>query len=120
MSGGGAPLYEQTLALAAAIEGALAGEDEHPGLAAGVLQGALALVDRVALAVAGIERARSLAAADAALCTLRARLDLALRCGLWEDAVHLAAAEQTEAIGRQIGGWLRSLDRGPRGHESRG
>jgi hypothetical protein len=30
------------------------------------------------------------------------------RCGLWEDAVHLAAAEQTEAIGRQIGGWPRA------------
>jgi hypothetical protein len=112
MSAAPAPLYEQTLAFAAALEGALLGEDAHAGLAAALLQAVIALVDRIALAVAGIDRARNLAAADAALCTLRARIDLARRCGLWDDPLHLAAAEQTEAIGRQIGGWLRSLQRG--------
>lgn len=61
--------------------------------------------------VSGAEPLRNLSAADAALCTLRARLDLARRCGLWDDALHLSAAAQTEAIGRQIGGWLRSLSR---------
>lgn len=106
-----APLYEQTLALAAVLCEVLDAAEDHAGLRGEVREGLLALVDRVALAVAGIERARNLAAADAALCVLRARLDLAHRCGLWDEALHLAAAERTEVIGRQLGGWLRSLAR---------
>lgn len=106
-----APLYEQTLTLAAVLCDALDAEDGHAGLRGEVRGRLLALVDRVALAVAGIERAHNLAAADAALCVLRARLDLARRCELWDAELHLAAAERTEAIGRQLGGWLRSLTR---------
>ncbi len=72
-----APLSEQTLALAAVLCEVLDAAGDHAGLRGEVRAGLFALVDRVALAVAGIDRARNLAAADAALCVLRARLDLA-------------------------------------------
>lgn len=101
------PLYQQTLALCAVLCDELGGDEGQPFVRDRVL--GLGCRLQCALAVAGIDRVVRLRDADATLCTLRAELDLARLIGLIPDEVHLALAEHTEGIGRQLGGWLRSL-----------
>lgn len=105
------PLYQQALALSAVLCDELANTGELPRLRDRLLTTSFRLFDLCALVVAGIDRPARLHDADAALCVLRAELDLARLVGLISDELHLALAEHTEGIGRQLGGWLRALQR---------
>ncbi|MEM7198740.1 MAG: hypothetical protein AAF628_00625 [Planctomycetota bacterium] len=72
---------------------------------------ALRLLDDVTLAAAGREREAHLAAADEELLLLRARLELAAGVGGVDEGLLVDLAGRADAIGRQIGGWVRSLRR---------
>lgn len=70
-------------------------------------EGALDLFGDVCLALAGLERVAALEAADARLCVLRGWLQLALELGVLGEEEFVELAEQADAVGRQIGGWLK-------------
>ncbi len=106
----GSPLYDDTFALAGVLLEELEHGREHPELRRRVASGALALLDAVTLALGGFERHDRLVDADAELRTLRTQVRLARNLGMLTDESALAIAEQTESIGRQIGGWLRRLE----------
>lgn len=73
--------------------------------------GALRLLDHLSLALAGFDRRERLAAADAELQTLRSQLLLGVELEVIGEPTLLAFAERAEAIGRQIGGWRKKLER---------
>jgi hypothetical protein len=74
-----------------------------------VVTAAMDLVDRVTLALKGYERDRCVAEADECLALLRVYLRMTMDLGLIERQQHLAFIEQLDAIGRQLGGWQKSL-----------
>lgn len=106
-----APLHSDALALAAGLLDAIDDAPRHRVLRDRIGRGALRLVDAVVLATTGIERLANLHHADAEVATLRAHLQLALELGLLPEDFVLDAAAVTDRIGRQLGGWLRKLDR---------
>lgn len=69
----------------------------------------LLLVESVALALKGRRVAENLEAADERLVTLRLKLRLAEATELLSQEQLLFALQATDAIGRQLGGWLRTL-----------
>jgi hypothetical protein len=71
---------------------------------------ALDLVDRITLALKGFDRDDNAAAADESLAVLRVQLRLAMDLGLVERRQHLSLIERMDAIGRQLGGWRKSLN----------
>ena len=70
---------------------------------------ALSLVESVAIALRGRSRYDQVEAADDHLGRLRVELRLALARGLLDERQALYALDQANAIGRQIGGWLRDI-----------
>ena len=70
---------------------------------------ALALLGAITLALKDRRREEQIEAADAYLIRLRTELRLAATLGYLSDAQLLHALERAEVIGRQLGGWLRSL-----------
>jgi len=109
----GSPLYRDTLALCGVL---LQEIDTVPGFAAlrhRLAEGALRLLDEVSLAVAGYDRLERVQSADAELQALRSHLHLAFELALFDEETFLAVGEQTDAIGRQVGGWLKKLRRDP-------
>lgn len=62
------------------------------------------------LALKDIERRDNLATADLCLIRLRMRFRLAAETGLLEQRQVLFLLGQADDIGRQLGGWLKSLD----------
>lgn len=106
-----APLHHDVVALAGVLLEELETGRSFPGLRRRLADGALRLVDAVTLAVAGFDRADRLDAADAELRTLRTHIGLALDLGVVPEGLFLALAEQIDLVGRQIGGWLRALER---------
>lgn len=74
-------------------------------------EGALALLDAVVLALKGDEREVRLTEADDANALLRVHVRLARELGLVDDRRLLFLTRELDSIGRQIGGWLRRLDR---------
>lgn len=105
----GAPVYRDALALAGVLLEELPEPARHPILHRWLADGALRLLADVRLALVGIDRAESLAAADAGLAGLRAHLDLAYELQMLREESFLALAEQAEKVGRQLGGWRRKL-----------
>ena len=110
----GSPLYRDTLAFCGVLLEELAAtplEGLEP-LGRRLAEGALRLLDDVALALAGMERRERLEDADAELCTLRHHLLLAGELTLLGEEAFLGLAEQADTIGRQLGGWQKKLRRG--------
>jgi len=70
----------------------------------------LALLDAVVLALKDIDRREQLAAADLGLIRLRLRIRLAVETELIDERQGIFLLTQTDAIGRQIGGWIKTLD----------
>lgn len=105
------PIYRDTVALAGVLLEDLERGRTVPVLRQRLAHGALRLVDAVTLAVAGFERADNLAGADAELRLLRTHLGLALDLGVLAEDAFLALAEQADRVGRQLGGWLRAVER---------
>lgn len=100
-----------SLALCGILLQELEEEDGYAALRHRLTDGALHLLDQVALALAGPARLERLEAADAELRTLRAHLHLAFELGVLEEDAFFALAEQADAVGRQVGGWLKKLRR---------
>ena len=61
------------------------------------------------LALRGVERALRIDRADHAIIILRAELRLAQRLGLLSEGLLLRSLELCDQLGRQRGGWRRSL-----------
>jgi hypothetical protein len=109
------PLYRDTLALCGVLLEETGGVPRHPALYRRLEEGALRLLDHVVLAIAGLDRLERVRDADLELRTLRAHLHLAYELDLLDEEVFLALAGQADAVGRQVGGWLKKLRRRPVG-----
>jgi hypothetical protein len=107
----GSPLYRDTLALCGVLLEELEPEPRYAMLRERLAKGALRLVDEVALALSGFDRLEQLEGADAELQALRAHLHLAFELQLLDEEAFLTLAEQADAVGRQVGGWLKKLRR---------
>lgn len=79
-------------------------------LARALCDSGLHLLAAVVLALKGRQREEQLAEADECLLILRMQLRLAGAIGLLGESQLLFALECADRIGRQIGGWQRSLD----------
>jgi hypothetical protein len=80
----------------------------HDVLAQALSQEALQLLDAVTLALKNIDREEALRKIDLILIRLRLRLRLAMETELLDDRQGQYALQQTDAIGRQLGGWQKS------------
>jgi hypothetical protein len=70
----------------------------------------LDLLQAVTLALKGRRRDEHLEIADEQLITLRAQIRLANACDYLKDPQMLYVLERVDAIGRQLGGWIKSLE----------
>jgi hypothetical protein len=70
---------------------------------------ALDLLERITLTLKGYDQEDNAEQADERLAVLRVHLRLAMDLGLIERQRHLALIELLDAIGRQLGGWLKRL-----------
>lgn len=111
----GTPIYRDTLALCGVLLEELESVEDFSGLRRRLTEGVLYLVDHVTLAIGDFDRPGRLHQADAELATLRSHLQLAYELQLVDEDAFLGLAEQADAVGRQIGGWLKKLRRHPDG-----
>ncbi len=104
---GPAPLYVDTFALCEWLLGRF-GEDAR-ALPRAICEGGLALLDAVTLALKGRRRDEQVEIADERLISLRTRLRLAAAAGYLSESQMIHALDRADSIGRQLGGWMRSL-----------
>jgi hypothetical protein len=104
------PLLRDTLALAGVLLEELERTAGYDSLRRRLSEGVLRLLDHVTLALGGYHRASQVHAADAELRALRAHLLLAFELGLVGEELFVALGGQADAVGRQIGGWLKKLE----------
>ncbi len=109
----GSPLYRDAFALCGVLLEEVEREAPYERLRRRLGDGALRLLDDVTLAFAGFGRRDRLEDADAELATLRTHLRMAYELEVFEEEMFLALAEQADAVGRQIGGWLKKIRRQP-------
>jgi len=105
------PLYRDTFALCGVLLDTLESGWSHAPLRRRLIAGALHLLDLVTLAIHDFGTRDRLAGADAELCTLRSHLSMAFELRIVDEESYLAFSAQADTIGRQIGGWLKKLDR---------
>lgn len=84
------------------------GPDAHP-IALATFEDARRLLLAITLALKGRRRDDNIDEADERLIMLRVGLRLMAAAGLLEEAGLLHALEYADRIGRQLGGWQRSL-----------
>ncbi len=72
---------------------------------------ALRLLDAITLALKDIDRDDALQDADLLLIQLRLRLRLAMETELLSEQQAHYALQQTDSIGRQLGGWRKAQNR---------
>lgn len=101
------PLFADTYDLTAWLLGHFDGASGV--LAHAVCTEALGLLRAVTLALKGRERMDQLDEADERLIALRVQIRLAGTLEALSERQMLHALERADGIGRQIGGWLRSL-----------
>ncbi len=104
---GPAPLYVDTFALCEWLLGRF-GEDSRV-LPAAICDEALKLLEAVTLALKGRRRDEQVEIADERLIGLRTRLRLAAAAGYLSESQMIHALDRADSIGRQLGGWMRSL-----------
>ncbi len=83
----------------------------HDPLAQTLASSALRLLDAITLALKNIDRDEALQEADLILIQLRLRLRLALETELLTAQQAHYALQQTDSIGRQLGGWRKAQER---------
>ncbi len=105
----GSPLYRDAFALCGVLLEELERETSHQRLRRRLGDCALRLLDEVTLAFGNFGRRERLEDADAELAVLRTHLRLAYELEVLEEEMFLALAEQADAVGRQLGGWLKKL-----------
>jgi hypothetical protein len=81
----------------------------YPALRQRLSHTGLDLLDALTLAAASPEPHPRLLDADEALTLLRAQLRLALELGLLDADLYRDFIAQADLVGRQLGGWLKSL-----------
>ncbi len=86
--------------------------DTPQPLAVLIAEAASELVELLALALSGREKLERLHAIDDLLIRLRMRIRLANSVGLLDERQALFAAERLDAIGHQLGGWIRKSQKG--------
>ena len=102
-----APLYTDAFQLSAWL---LQHLDSDPRvLARAICQRALRLLAMITLALKDRDRLASLDSADENLIVLRVELRLAAAIGVFTEDQLLHALGYADCIGRQLGGWQRSL-----------
>jgi hypothetical protein len=102
-----APIFADTFSLCEWLLGRL--EQSERVLARRICEEALLLLDAVGLALQGRGVGSRLDEADERLIMLRIKLRLAGSVELLTKEQLVFALKSTDAIGRQLGGWLRSL-----------
>ncbi len=102
-----APLYVDASRLCAWVLERLGARDDV--LARRLCATALDLLEHLTLALKNRGREERIDGADEDLIVLRLELRLAGTVGLLSESQVLFALEQADAIGRQLGGWRRSL-----------
>lgn len=102
-----APLYVDAFALCEWLLGRFG--DDPRVLPQALCRSALALLDAVTLALKGRRRDEHVEAADEHLIILRTQLRLAEAAGYLDERQLTHALDRADGIGRQLGGWLRSL-----------
>ncbi len=108
MTGTPAPLYVDTYDLANWLLGHL--NERADPLSRDSCRICLGLLDAVVLALKHRERWERLEQADEALLRLRQRIRLIQEQRVFDERQALHALELCNRIGRQIGGWQRSLE----------
>jgi hypothetical protein len=83
--------------------------DDPRVLASKLCRSALTLLEAVTLALKGRRRDEQLELADERLIALRTLLRLAAAAGYLTDAQVIYGLDRADAVGRQLGGWLRAL-----------
>lgn len=101
------PLYVDSFALCEWLLGHL-GDVPRP-LARSLCAHSLALLGAITLALKGRRRDEQLESADESLILLRTEIRLAAAVGDLTEPQMVFALEKADGIGRQLGGWLRSL-----------
>jgi hypothetical protein len=103
-----APLFTAAWDLCAWVLTRLGGD--RSVLPASLCSETLALLDAVVLALKDVDRLENLSQADLCLIRLRMRVRLAAETGLLTERQGLFLLGQCDDIGRQLGGWMKSLD----------
>lgn len=85
-------------------------QDDPRPLPRALCRGALELLDAVSLSLRNRRREEMLERADETLLVLRVHLRLAGELALLQERQVLFALDQADKVGRQIGGWIRSLE----------
>ncbi len=112
MSAGGArqaPIFTAAWDLTVWVQRHLGDSPQVVAMAAA--RASLDLLDALVLALKGIEREEQLAVADRDLIRLRMRLRLAHAIDLLDERQLEFLLRLTDDIGRQLGGWQKSLAR---------
>lgn len=81
----------------------------HDVLARSLADSALRLLDNITLALRNIDRENALLDADIILVQLRLRVRMAEETNLFNAHQRQYAVEQLDDIGRQLGGWQKTL-----------
>jgi hypothetical protein len=102
-----APLFADACQLYIWLHGRLAGAGDP--LARALLEQSLGLTEALVLALKGRDREHNIDRADERLIVLRVWLRLAAEVGQCSEGQLLHALELTDRIGRQLGGWQRSM-----------
>ena len=102
-----APIYLDALALCEWIQARL-GQDARP-VARALCRTSLRLLEVIALALQGRDTEARLDEADERLISLRTQLRVAPAAGCLTESQMLYALECCDTVGRQLGGWLRTL-----------
>ena len=102
-----APLYTDAFALCQWLLGRF-GDDDRV-LARAICQRGLTLLDAITLALRGRHRDHCIDAADEQLIGLRNELRLAAAAGYLSESQAVHVLDRADAIGRQLGGWVRAL-----------
>lgn len=102
-----APVFVDAFALSEWLLGRLG--DDGRVLPRAICAASLRLLDAVTLAVHGRDTPARVEEADERLIALRVQIRLAERTGVFTEAQALHALEIADRVGRQVGGWLRSL-----------
>lgn len=102
-----APLYVDAFALCEWLLGRFG--DDPRALSAALCRSALTVLEAVTLALKGRRRDEHLELADESLVALRTQLRLAAAAGYLTDDQAMHGLDRADAVGRQLGGWLRAL-----------
>jgi len=103
-----APLFSDAFALSTWLIEQLGTDGQV--LSQRLCNASLDLLSSVTLALKGRDRELRIDEADETLCTLRIELRLAAAVGRLTEEQLLHVLEIADRIGRQLGGWQRSLD----------